>query len=108
MADRDLIDAVLDELYQMAMQPALDDLAAFAEADRRCKALQERFGGQRHYWPKPDKEPRNIRIASDLRAGHDPQDVAAKHGITPKTVKRAARQAETEATGFGNPDWNLK
>lgn len=107
MADRDLIDAVLEEVYQALLRPPPDDLDAIVEAQRRVESLQDQFGGRRHYWPKPDKEPRNIRIASDLRAGHDPKAVADKHGVTPKTIKRAARRAGDDQ-GFGSKDWNLE
>jgi Mor family transcriptional regulator len=106
--DRDLIDAVLDEVYQALLRPALDDLDAITEAQRRVESLQEQFGGRRHYWPKPDKEPRNIAIASDLRATQDPKTVAAKHGVSTKTVTRAAREAETDNGGFGSKDWNIE
>lgn len=107
MADRDLIDAVLEEVYQALLRPPLDDLEAIVEAQRRVESLQDKFGGRRHYWPKPDKEPRNIAIASDLRAGHDPKAVADKHGVTPKTIKRAARKTESSGGGFGSDEWNL-
>jgi hypothetical protein len=88
--DRDLIDAVLDEIYQALLRPALDDLQAITEAQRRVEHLQEQYGGRRHYWPKPDKEPRNINIVSDLRTVQDPKAVAAKHGVSEKTVSRVA------------------
>ncbi len=108
MADRDLIDAVLDEVYQALLRPALDDLDAITEAQRRVESLQEQFGGRRHYWPKPDKEPRNVRIASDLRAGKDQKTVADTHGVHVSTVSRTAKRIETEESGFGSDDWNLK
>ncbi len=107
MADRDLIDAVLDELYQALLRPPLDDLDALTEAQRRIEILQEQYGGRRHYWPKPDNGSRNITIASDLRAVQDTKAVAVKHGVSVSTVKRAVRDAETDNGGFGSKDWNI-
>lgn len=109
MADRDLIDAVLEEVYQALLRSPLDDLDAIVEAQRRIESLQDQFGGRRHYWPKPDKEPRNILIASDLRAGKSQREVAEKHGVSPATVNSAKKRIESDdGGGFGNPEWNLK
>lgn len=107
MADRDLIDAVHDEVYALLIKHGVEDMAALTDADSLCETLQRRFGGYEHYVPVPDKTTRNARIAADLRAGHDPKAVAAKNGVTPKTVKRAARKTESGGGGFGNEDWNL-
>jgi Mor family transcriptional regulator len=108
VADRDLIDAVLEEVYQALLRPPMDDLDAIVEAQHRVESLQDQFGGRRHYWPKPDKEPRNIRIAADLHATQDAKALAAKHGVHVSTIKRAAKRADPGDDGFGNPDWNLK
>lgn len=109
MADRDLIDAVLEDIYQALLRPPLDDLEAIVEAQRRVENLQDQFGGRRHYWPKPDKKPRNIRIAADLHATQDAKALAAKHGVHVSTIKRAARKTEngSGSGGFGGEDWNL-
>lgn len=107
MAERDLIDAVHDEVYALLIKHGVQDMAALTDADDLCETLQRLFGGHEHYVPVRDKTTRNIRIAADLRAGHDPKVVAAKLGVTPKTVKRAARKTESGGDGFGGDDWNL-
>lgn len=110
MADRDLIDAVHEALHQALVQPALDEVAALGEADRLCHALQARLGGHRYYLPRPDKHPRNLRIAADLHAGRTAQAVAVQHGVSPKTVTRVTRavSGETDQAGFGGPEWEIK
>jgi len=109
MADRDreLLDAVLDRFYELLTRPAVDDVTALSEAEKICGELQGRFGGRAHYWPKPDKVPRDARIASELRATSDPRTVAAKHKLHPDTVTRIARKMKNGNGGFGNDDWNL-
>lgn len=108
MAERDLIDAVHDLLYGALTAPALDEVAALQEADRLCHDLQSRLGGHRYYLPRPDKEPRNFRIAADLRAGKPQRDVAANHGVSAATVNSVKKRTDDEEGGFGAPDWNLK
>lgn len=108
MAERELVDAIHHEVYEALRSCGVDDLTAMRCADRACETLQGRFGGNRHYMPRPDKEPRNLRIAADLRVVQDPKAVATKHGVSVSTVKRAAREAEPDSGGFGSEDWNIK
>ncbi len=109
MADRDLIDAVHALLFEALTAPAREEVAALQEADRLCHDLQDRLGGHRYYLPRPDKEPRNLRIATELRAGKSQREVAAAHGVSVATVNSVAKAVspETEtAGGFGSDDWN--
>ncbi len=108
MPDRDLIDAVHDEVYQLLIQRGVEDMTALTDAGQLCDTLQRSFGGYEHYVRAPDKVARNAKIAADLRAGEDPQSLATKHGVTPKTIKRAARRVENDDAGFGSKDWNIE
>lgn len=102
----DLLEAMHDVIFGLLVRRGIDDLAALNEAGTLCEDLQRRFGGRDHYIPVPDKSTRNARIAAELAAGRDPQEVAARYGVSTKTVKRTARRHDDP--GFGSPDWNLE
>ncbi len=109
MAERDLIDAVHELLYSALVAPELDEVAALQKADRLCHNLQSRLGGHRYYLPRPDKDPRNLAIAADLRAGYSQGAVAAVHGVSKTTANRVKKRIEQEEGGsFSNPEWDLK
>ncbi len=109
MSDDALIEAMHDDLYRLLTRLGVDDLTALQEAGALVEDLQRRFGGRHHYLPAVDKATRNARIAAELAAGHDPQQVAARHGVSKKTLARVARRTrrDDDGGGFGSPEWNL-
>lgn len=110
MADDALRSAVHEAIYRVAARFGAGELAAIETADAECAALDSAFGAQRCYWPARDNRARNRQIHEDLRAGLPPAEVAAKHGVSLKTVTRANRRAQTTepGSGFGADDWVLR
>lgn len=106
MSDESLIEAMHDDIYRLLTRLGIDDLTALREAGALCEDLQRRFGARDHYVPAIDKTTRNARIAAELASGHDAKSVAARHGVSTKTVKRAVRPRDDDP-GFGSPDWNI-
>lgn len=109
MSDDALIEAMHDDVYRLLTRLGIDDLTALQEAGSLVEDLQRRFGGRDHYLPAVDKATRNARIAAELAAGHDPQQVADRHGVSKKTLARVARRTrgDDDGGGFGSPEWNL-
>lgn len=107
MADDALRSAVHDALYRVAVRFGADEVAAIEAADAECAALDTAQGGARHYWPARDSGKRQRALATDLAAGLPPADVAAKHGVSIKTVTRARRSPDDDG-GFGSEGWLLR
>lgn len=109
MADDDLRAAVHEALYRAAVRFGADEVAAIEAADGEVAALDAVFGAQRHYWRARAKESRNRQIQADLAAGRPPEEVAAEHGVSLKTVQRAkTAPAPAPDLGFGSDDWVIR
>ncbi len=108
MSGDDLIDALHDGLFCALVGQGIDDLTALREAGALVEDVQRRIERVWVYVPAEDKATRDARIAADLAAGGDRDDVAARHGISKKTVTRAVRRRRPDDDdGFGSPEWNL-
>lgn len=107
MQSDDLLGAVHDAIYEACVKLGADELAAIAETQARCRQLQRDFGGRDHYLPALKKHTRHQQIAADLRAGVPPAEVAAKHGVHPKTVAKIAAKRSADDPGLGTKDWVL-
>ena len=86
------------------------ELAAINKTQTLCKKLQEDLGGREHYLPALSKNERHRKVAADLQAGLPPDEVAQKHGLHPRTVKKIAAnncQKQSDDPGLGTPDWML-
>lgn len=86
------------------------EITAIRKTQALCKKLQEDLGGREHYLPALSKNERHRKVAADLQAGLPPDEVAQKHGLHPRTVKKIAdsnRQQQGDDPGLGTPDWML-
>lgn len=112
MNNRDyLINLIHERLFDLLVQRGDPELKALSQSDEFCEVLRETAGGRRHYIPAPDRRPRNQSIAAAIQSGDDPGTVAERHGVSVKTVTRAARRTQEDHdnnNNFGNSDWNLK
>ncbi len=103
----DLIDALHDSVFHALVGQGIDDLTALREAGALVESIQRWCVRQWICVPAADKATRDARIAAELAAGVDPKEVAARYGISKKTVGRVVRRQRTDDDGFGSPEWNL-
>jgi len=54
--------------------------------------LRQRYGGDRPFIPKIDRQTRNEQIAEDMRRGLSPEAIARQHGCDPRTVRRVGQK----------------
>jgi len=104
----DLLGAVHDAVYALLVQRGVEELTAIADTQALCRDLQRDLGGREHYLPALGKESRRRQIAADLRAGVPPAEIAAKHGVHPRTVEKVATQTKQKPSddpGLGTKEW---
>lgn len=109
-ADADLLDAVQDEVYRLLVRHGVEEVTAVDEASALRAQLQKTHGGKEHYLPALDRTARQRQILADLARGSSEEAVAAKHGVSLKTVQRAKQATPKNAPdllGFGKDDWVL-
>lgn len=118
--DQSLLDWLHDQIYTMLVEhgaevragldPGAAEIAVIQKTQALCKKLQEDLGGREHYLPALNKKERHRRVAADLQAGLSPDEVAQKHDLHPRTVKKIAnkiREAPNDDPGLGTRDWMI-
>ncbi len=53
--------------------------------------LRQRYGGERVFIPKIDRQTRNQQITEDTQRGLSPEAIARRRGCDPKTVRSVQR-----------------
>lgn len=115
-----LLDWLHEQIYEVLMEygtevragldPTAAEIAAIEKTQALCKKLQEDLGGRPHYLPALGKQERHRRVVADLQAGLSLDEVAEKHDLHLRTVKKIfnnIREASNDDPGLGTRDWMI-